>query len=180
VIACTLVEGFLVSLRCACDALAVALAVASCGKPGQAPQDSLRALLNWAAKNQDRVDPKLRPILTSDAGWFWNLRTLRDYLIHQGSHAFIFWNGDEFRLTLAPRFEGGPVMAPLLPLLASLSEQFLAFAYRATAAVQEIVSLPQGQKRSRVLHSPFMPYLKALRDYCPDPPSPAYYATDPP
>jgi hypothetical protein len=174
VIVCTLTEGFLVSLRCACDALAMGLSVAACAKAGQAPQDSLRALLNWAKQNQSRVHPKLLPILVSEADWFWKLRTIRDYLVHQGSHTHILWNGEEFRLSLFPRFEGGAFQQPLRPLMASISEQLVAFAYNASEAVQGILPLPPDRKRSRVLHSPFIPYLKALCQFSLDRPDTAH------
>jgi hypothetical protein len=174
VVALTLIEGFLVSFRCACDALATGIAVAACDKPKQAPGDSLRKLVEWAKKNEARVHPKLRPILLSDIDWFWRLRSLRDSLIHQGRHANVFWNGDEFLLILSP-FKVGQPMPPLFSLMASVSENFLEFAYRSTEAVQEIIELPPERRRSRVLHCPFVPALKGLRSYCPSPPDPAHY-----
>jgi len=171
VVAGTLAEAFLVSVRCAWDALAMGLAVAACGKNGQAPDDSMRALLNWAKKNQRRVHTRLMPILESDAGWFWSVRTFRDDLIHHGSHAFIFWNGEEFLLSLLARFDGSPNMEPLLPLMASISEHLLAFAHSASEAVQDIIPLPPERRRSMVLHSPFVPYLNSLRKYWASPPA---------
>jgi hypothetical protein len=176
VIVCTLTEGFLVSLRSAWDALAMAVSVGACEKPGQAPHDSLRALLKWAGNNKKRVHPKLRPILTTEVNWFWKLRTLRDYLVHQGSIANIFFDGDNFLLTLIPHLEGGPVQEPLLPILGSACEHLLDFAYRATEALQEVVPLPPERKRSRVLHSPFIPYLKTICGFCSEPTSQARHA----
>jgi hypothetical protein len=176
VIVCTLTEGFLVSLRCAWDALAMALSVGACEKPGQAPKDSMRALLKWAGDNKGRVHPTLQPILTADVEWFWKLRTLRDYLVHQSSIANIFFDGDNFKLDLIPGFTGSPKMEPLLPILASASEHLLDFAYRVSDALQEIVPLPSERKRSRVLHSPFIPFLKTICSFCPEPTGHARHA----
>jgi hypothetical protein len=176
-VALTLIEGFLVSFRCACDALAMGLSVAACDKAGQAPDDSLRALVKWAEGNKRRVHPKLLPILVSDVDWFWQLRTLRDSLIHEGRSLRLFWNGEEF-LLIPSGFKVGQEMQPVLPLMASVSENFLDFAYRSTEVVQEIVELPPERKRSRVLHCPFVPALKELRSYCPALPDPAHYWGD--
>src|SRR5690348_8137822 len=50
VVVSAMAEAFLFSVRSACDAIASVLAY-SAAKPGQAPRNSLRALVEWANKN---------------------------------------------------------------------------------------------------------------------------------
>src|SRR5262249_52428783 len=94
--------------------------------------------------------------------------------IHDGRSLHLFWNGEEFFL-IPSGFKGGQEMQPVPPLMASVSENFLDFAYRSTELLQEIVELSPARKRSRVLHCPFLPALKELRSYCTTPPDPAHY-----
>jgi hypothetical protein len=56
-------------------------------------------------------------------------------LIHDGRSLDLFWNGEEFFL-IPSGFKVGQEMQPVLPLMASVSENFLDFAYRSTEVLQ--------------------------------------------
>jgi hypothetical protein len=77
-------EALLVSIRSAYDAVAMALAYVASEKRGQAPAESLRALIVWAERNQRRVRPSVYDLLAQEKPEFWNVRTLRDHVVHSG------------------------------------------------------------------------------------------------
>jgi hypothetical protein len=60
-------------------------------RPGQVPLTSFRKLLQWLdrAENKGRFDADLRQELLS-ARWFWDLRTVRDGLVHGGFQPLVF------------------------------------------------------------------------------------------
>src|SRR5207249_4760031 len=80
-------EAFLVSVRSAYDAVGIALSYVACGKPGQAPCDNLRSLIQWANRNKSRVQPRIFALLSIEFESFWRLRTIRDHVVHGGAHA---------------------------------------------------------------------------------------------
>src|SRR5262249_48960295 len=93
-------EAFLFSVRSACDSVASVLAYAACAKPGQAPSNSLRRLVEWANKNETRVHPDVLAILRGDLDWFWKLRRIRDEVAHGFADVGALCTGHQFDLTL--------------------------------------------------------------------------------
>lgn len=86
-------EAFIYTVRSACDVIAAALARYASEKPGQVPADSLSDLIAWSKKNPSRVRRAIGALLSSDFGWFWSLRKLRDALGHRGALANIHCDG---------------------------------------------------------------------------------------
>lgn len=156
-------EAFLVSVRSACDALALALGGYACLKAGQAPADSLRELLQWARKNEARVRPELKPVLFAELAWFWKLRALRDHVVHEGAHAIIHCDGRQFNLWVHSPQRGWITREPLLPLLAQKLEGLVRFGDQASAAINGVIAFPPDRIRSRVLSGVLVPALHQLR-----------------
>ncbi len=161
-------KAYLVSLRSACDAVAEALSYKACEKPAQAPTD-LRGLLTWAQKNEARVQQPVMAVLSSDFEWFWNLRSLRDHVVHHGAHATIHTNGRQFNLWVHSPRVGWVTREPLLPLLSQKLQSLTSFADKAAIAINELISFPQDRLRSRVVSGVLIPALHKLvqiaRDY---------------
>jgi hypothetical protein len=154
-------EAFIYTVRSACDVIAVALAQYASEKPGQVPRDSLRALIVWSKQNPSRVRPSIGAVLSSDFGWFWNLRKLRDALGHRGAHANIHCSGRQFNLWLyGPH--GWITREPLLPLLAGQLSHLIAFADQSAQAINAIVGFPVDRLKSRVVNGVLIPALHQL------------------
>ena len=100
--------------------LIVALSYVATEKiPDRHQLDSLRALLKWARKNPNRVTDAVKPAFDYDFEWFWELRSLRDYLVHNaGVHVNINCDGKQFNLWLHHPTRGWITREPLLPMLA--------------------------------------------------------------
>jgi hypothetical protein len=169
-----LTEGFLVTCRCACDAIGQALGYVACAKPGQAPSDGLRALADWAKKNSSRVHPEVLKVLSGDLEWFWKLRTIRDYIVHGDADANIFTDREQYYLWVHSLRAGWITREPLLPLLASKLKGLTALADQAAGVVNSIISLPADRVRSRTVSGVFIPSLHHLLQVAPryDRPSP--------
>lgn len=158
-----MVEAFLVSVRSASDVVAGALSYKASNKAGQAPSNSLRALLAWAKKDERRVHPRIMEVLGRDFEWFWNLRSLRDHVVHTGAHAVIHTDGRQFNLWVhAPR-TGWVTREPLLPLLNRALDGLVSFADESAAAINQIISLPEDRLRSRVVCGVLVPALYTLK-----------------
>jgi hypothetical protein len=155
-------EAFLVSVRSACDAVADALSYAASGKPGQVPRNSLRGLLTWAHKNPSRVHPEVMNVLSGDFEWFWNLRSLRDHIVHNGAHAVIHTNGQQFDLRLHSPSGEEIARESLLPLLKKKLCHLVSFADRAATGINSVIGLPTDRVRSRVVSGVLMPALHKL------------------
>lgn len=166
-------EAFLVSARSAYDAVAIALGYTASEKLGQAPAGSLRALIAWAKRNSNRVRPKILELLLQEHDSFWNVRTLRDYVVHGGAHATIHCDGHQFNLWLhSPK--GWITREPLLPLLVRHLENLLAFADAASSTINDAISLPDDRLGSRAVEGILVGSLHQLKtvagDYAADSP----------
>lgn len=155
-------EAFLVAVRSAYDAAAIALSYVVSEKRGQAPADSLRALVNWAKRNDTRARPRIREFLLLEHRGFWNLREIRDHIVHGGAQATIHCDGHQFNLWLhSPK--GWITREPLLPLLAWHLDSLLMFADAAAIAVNEVIQLPPDRLGSRAVEGIFIEELHKLR-----------------
>lgn len=143
-------EAFLVSIRCAYDAIGMALAYVASDKSRQAPSDSLRALINWARRNRNRVRPAVLQLLSQEFGAFLDIRTLRDHLVHNGAHANIHCDGRQFNLWLHST-NGWVTREPLLPLLAGHLKHLLEFADASSGVINEIIEMPRDRVGSRAV-----------------------------
>jgi hypothetical protein len=155
-------ESFLVSVRSACDAIAYALAYKACEKANQAPSGSLHALAHWTRDNQSRVHPAIAAVLSDSLSWFWNLRTLRDHIVHFGAHATIQCDGRQFNLWIHSPRSGWVTREPLLPLLAQSLRQLVAFGDRAANAINGRIDMPHDRIRSRAVEGVYIPALHSL------------------
>jgi hypothetical protein len=154
-------EAFLVSIRSACDAVALALSYKACKKPGQVPDD-LRSLLSWSRKYESRVEPIIMRLLSADFEWFWNLRSLRDHIVHNGADANIHCDGRQFNLWVHSPQIGWITREPLLPLLKAKLQSLVSFADRAASAINEIIGFPIDRVGSRVVSGVLIPALHRL------------------
>lgn len=157
-------EAFLLSLRSAADTVAGAISHVACTKPKQAPSRSLRALLTWAKKNPQRVRASIGSILAGDFEWFWSLRSLRDYIVHDGAIPNIHCNGRQFNLWVYAPNCGWITREPLLPLLKMRVERLLAFADAASEGINQEIQMPDDRIRSRVVHGVLVPRLYKLME----------------
>ena len=157
-------EAYLVSVRSACDAVAEALSYKVCDKPGQAPTDGLRALLLWAQKNESRMEPVVAEVLSADFEWFWNLRSIRDHIIHGGAHANIHCDGHQFNLWVHSPRVGWVTREPLLPLLKEKLERLVSFADKSAEAINKVIDFPKDRLRSRVVSGVLIPALHSLME----------------
>ncbi len=155
-------EAFLVSIRSAYDALAIALAYVASEKPGQAPAKSLRGLITWAKRNESRVRPRVLKLLAQEHGAFLNVRTLRDYVVHSGAHATIHCDGHQFNLWIHSS-NGWVTREPLLPFLARHLKHLLAFADAASLIINEVIELPKDRLRSRAVEGVLIGSLHQLQ-----------------
>jgi hypothetical protein len=168
-------EAFFFSVRSACDAVASALAYVASDKLGQAPDSSLRRLIEWAGKNEKRVHPEILAILKADFEWFWELRTLRDQIAHGFVDIGTFYDGHQFDMTvMSTREKRKADRYPLLPLLARQLHGLTDLGDRAARTVNGIVGFPSARHRSRVLSGLFIPALHKLIKVAPQYAKPPY------
>ena len=164
----TLTEAYILSARTACDAVAFLLGNVVPLKKGQAPNDSLRGLVDWAKKNPTRIHARALPLLISDDfSWFYRLRTLRDRIIHDGCYCNIHTNGRQFNLWIHAYTSGWITREPLLPLLSSMYQDILTFSDKAADVIYDIISLPDDRRRSRILTGIRISALKQLIERAP-------------
>lgn len=161
-------EAFLLSLRSAVDTIAGAISHAASIKPGQAPRGSLRALLTWAKKNPQRIRASITPVLAGDFAWFWNLRSLRDYIVHDGATPNIHCNGRQFNLWVYAPNRGWITREPLLPLLKRHVGSLLSFADTASKGINQEIQMPGDRVRSRVVCGLLVPWLHKLIEVADD------------
>jgi hypothetical protein len=167
VVASGMTEAFLVSVRSAYDAIAIALAYVASAKPGQAPADSLRALIAWAKRNDGRVRPKVLELLLQKHHPFRNIRTLRDYVVHGGAQATIHCDGRQFNLWLhSPK--GWITREPLLPLMARHLDGLLVFADAASIAINDVTSVPADRIGRRAVEGILIGSLHKLKSIAGD------------
>jgi hypothetical protein len=138
-------EAFLLSLRSAADAIAGAISHVACIKAGQAPGGSLRALLTWAKKNPQRIRASIASVLAGDFEWFWNLKSLRDYIVHDGATPNIHCNGRQFNLWVYTPNRGWITREPLLPLLKRRVESLISFADAASKGINQEIQMPDDR-----------------------------------
>jgi len=155
-------EGFLLSARSACDAVANAIAYVACPDGRQAPSDSLRRLLNWAKKHADLLRPSVASLLDGDFSWFWTLRSLRDHIVHSGAHATIYCDTHQFNLGVYSPRVGWVTREPLLPLLKGHFVKLLAFADSSSAVINDVISMPADRLGCRVVHGVYVHSLHEL------------------
>ena len=157
-------EAFLLSLRSASDAVAGAISHVASTKSGQSPGESLRALLTWAKKNPQRVNPPIASVLQGDFEWFWNLRSLRDYIVHGGATPNIACNGRQFNLWVYVPNKGWITREPLLPLLKQHFDGLLSFANAASMGINVAIQMPADRVRSRVVCGVLVSHLHKLME----------------
>ena len=155
-------EAFLVSIRSAYDAVAIALAYVASEKPGQAPAKSLRDLIAWAKRNKSRVRVRVTELLAQEHEALWNVRTLRDYVVHSGAHATIHCDGHQFNLWIHSS-KGWVTREPLLPLLAPHLAHLLALADATSIVINEVIELPNDRLRSRAVEGVLIGCLRQLQ-----------------
>ena len=147
-----LTEAYITAARSACDGLGIALSYIAAEKNGQAPDDSLRSLIMWAQKNPNRIAETVRPLLDYDFSWFWELRSIRDQLIHKGARATIACDGKQFYLWLHSPERGWIMRESLIPRLAQTTRCLADFADFVSELAQRRVPLPSDRHRTRMLH----------------------------
>jgi hypothetical protein len=169
VVVSSMTEAFFFSVRSACDAIASVLAYAACEKPGQAPGGSLRGLIEWADKHNNRVRPDILAVLKSDLAWFWKLRRLRDQIAHGFADAGTFCDGRQFDLILmSTKEKRKAVREPLLPLLASQLKGLVNLSDEAADVVNRVIEFPLSRIKSRVVCGVLIPALHKLITVAPD------------
>ena len=161
-------EAFLTVARSACDGVGVGLSCVAPEKPGQAPNASLRALLNWARKNPRHVAEAVRPAFDYDFEWFWKLRSIRDHLVHNGVHANIHCDGRQFNIWLRHTTRGWIKREPLLPLLALTTRNLIDLGHHVSKFVHRRMPLPIDRQRTRMLHGVTIHSLHQLMEVAPD------------
>ena len=129
-------------------------------KPGQAPAKSLRDLIAWAKRNKSRV--RVTELLAQEHEAFWNVRTLRDYVVHSGAHATIHCDGHQFNLWIHSS-KGWVTREPLLPLLARHLAHLLALADATYIVINEVIELPNDRLRSRAVEGVLIGCLRQLQ-----------------
>lgn len=152
-------EAYITTLRSAADVIAGLAAYCASTKPGQAPNASLHDLLVWAKRNPHRVRQEAAPLLGSDWTWFYEMRTMRDLLVHDGLHANIFTNRKAYRLWVHSPRRGWITRTPLFPLLGRWTIALESSARSTGGLLAGYVALPKRRVRSRVLEGVFVPYL---------------------
>lgn len=157
-------EAFLFSLRCACDAIAAALAYVASTKIGQAPSSSLNGLINWAPKNPNRVRPEVQSLLDREFDWFFNLRSLRDQIAHRSVSATIHCDGYQFTLWMHSHRDGWKTRTPLHPLLANNVSNLLQFSNDVSEIINDICDIPDDRKGSRAVSGILIPNLHDLME----------------
>jgi len=162
IVAGSMTQAFVVSVRMACDAVAAALAYVACEKPGQAPSDSLRALSQWAKKHPTRVRASVAELLSGDLTWFWDVRSIRDYLVHDGCRANIHCDGRQFNLWVFSERDGWILRTALLPLLRNHLQKLIGFADRSAEIISRELALPDDRHWSRVVAGVLVPALHRL------------------
>lgn len=155
----TLVEAYIVNLRSAADVIGAMAAYGASLKFGQAPNTSLNDLLKWAKKNPSKVRPQMINFLHADWAWLYEMRTMRDLLVHQGLHANIHCDGKQFNLWVHCPKRGWIVREPLFPLLARWTHSLLKAAENCGSSIAAYVDLPIERKGARVLNGVCIPQL---------------------
>jgi hypothetical protein len=155
-----LAEAYIVNLRSAADVVGSMAAYCTATKPGQAPNTSLNDLLQWVKKNPSRVRPEVFGFLQSDWSWFYEMRTMRDLLVHEGLHANIATNRKQYSLWVYSPKRGWITRKPLFPILARWTTCLIERADQCGKIVAEYVCLPPERVGSRVLEGVFVPQLK--------------------
>ncbi len=112
-----LTEAYIVNLRSAANVVGRMAAYCAATKPRQAPAASLNDLLQWVKKNPTRVRPEVLGFIQSDWSWFYQMRTMRDLLVHAGLHANVVTNRKPYSLSLYSPKRGWIPRKPLFPIL---------------------------------------------------------------
>jgi len=168
VVVSSMAEAYFFSVRSACDAIASALAYVAT-KPGQAPSNSLRALVEWANKNETRVHPEVLAVLRTDLDWFWKLRRIRDDVAHGYLDISALCDGRQFDLLMFPlRKKEKASREPMMPLLAQQLVRLVELSNSAAEVINRIIDLPAGRKKSRVLSGVLVPALHRLVKVAPN------------
>ena len=168
VVVSAMTEAFITVARSACDGLGVALSYVTPEKKGQAPADSLRALLKWARKNPNLVAKAVRPAFDFDFKWFWELRSIRDHLVHSGVYVNIHCDGKQFNLWLHHPIRGWITREPLLPMLADTTQNVFDLGHHVSKFVQDRIPMPSDRQCTRMLHGVTIHSLYQLMKVAPD------------
>lgn len=151
-------EAYITTLRSAADIVAGLAAYCASKKPGQAPNTSLHDLLVWAQRNPNRVRQAAAPLLGADWTWSYEMRTMRDLLVHDGLDANIFSNRKAYRLWVHSPRRGWITRTPLFPLLGRWTLALVSSGRSTGELLASYVALPKRRVKSRVLEGVFVPY----------------------
>lgn len=162
VVAGSMIEAFVVSLRSMADAVAGALAYVASSKAGQAPTNSLNALIAWSKKHPNRVRHSAAEILSRDFSWFCELRTFRDQLVHCGAIATIHSDGHQFNLWMHSPAKGWLVRTPLLPWMRDQFLHVTNLANDVASVIRNEIDMPADREGSRVVQGVLIPALHKL------------------
>jgi hypothetical protein len=176
-------ENYLISLRTACDILAVAFAhfCIEPGKRNQVPNSSFRALLFFARDNPNRLRENFR-FLPTHFEWFMELRGYRDKIVHKGHYPNIYTQRDFFQFFLMPggvaelqQLHGGYreedydpnkplfVRVPLLSWLKKLTISVLSLSDELCRAIETEIGIQPS--KTHVLDGVYVPALHGLLSY---------------
>jgi hypothetical protein len=166
-------EAYITTLRSAADVIAGLAAYCASTRPGQAPNTSLNDLLVWAKKNPNRVRQEAAPLLASDWSWFYEMRTMRDLIVHDGLHANIFTNRKAYRLWVHSPRRGWITRTPLFPLLGRWTLALESSARSTGEVLASHIQLPKRRAKSRVLEGVFVPHFHKFMALAKKPVDPA-------
>jgi hypothetical protein len=179
-------ENYLVLLRAACDTLTGAIVHFGVepGDRGKIPSDSFNGLKKWIEKDRTRINrfyERFR-FIADPFDWFYELKDIRDDLVHRGYHCNIHTDRVLLRLILMPigtvelqMLHGGYKQeeyredkprfrqAPLLSLLKRFTLSILALASQLAQAIEEQHAV-RGS-RTHVLNGVYVPALHQLTSY---------------
>jgi len=160
VIVSTLVEGALVSARSACDSIAKCLSLVASQKPGQAPP-TLKDLINWASKNPSRVSVTCEKLFKSNWKWFYDLRELRNDIVHLKKRVIIYTDRNQFYLILSKTKGERPTLrTPLFPHLFKMVRKIELFSDKVARVVATDLGFPRQRKKKYVLCCRFNYFIK--------------------
>ena len=159
----SLTEAFLVSIRSAYDAVAAGLGYVSATKLGQAPVASIFDLHKWAKRNRTRVRCEAINAIESLPQSFFELRSIRDLVIHQGADLTIHCDTRQFNLWVYGPM-GWVTREPLLPFLSRHLGDLIGFANNASATINELIEFPKDRVGCRAVEGVYVSSLHRLRD----------------
>jgi hypothetical protein len=173
-----LAESYLMSLRAACDVIAVIVHTFCIEdkKKGQVPDESFNDLIDWIENNPKRVPQSLK-FIAEHRDWFADLRSIRDKLVHHRFDINIFMNGvfpsfslmstGDLHLHFLRKpgqfYEPGLSLTPLMPFLKRATQGALKLASK----IAEVIAAERKlvPSKTHVLNGVYIPALHHLLSY---------------